>query len=195
MSDEFQPPMMPGPQPMMFQGQNPLGYPGQMSETIASMRWESDPLVHQLYRMLGGYEITLDSQNQLVRKRDGKVKPLMNDVGIERVISLIRGLVNPVTALSNIDDEEANELIRQVLYDFILDLVNNKERWSIEDGDMHTVMSIVKSIVFMQLKRAVGGHESTNFRTQTFEQNMQQNYQQSNAQGASILPWKMGSKK
>jgi hypothetical protein len=39
-------------------------------------------------------------------------------------------------------------------------------------------MSIVKSIVFMQYKRPVGGHESHNFRTQTFEQNVQQSYNQ-----------------
>jgi hypothetical protein len=32
--------------------------------------------------------------------------------------------------------------------------------------------------VFMQYKRPVGGHESHNFRTQTFEQNVQQSYNQ-----------------
>lgn len=159
----------------------------QVSDTIASMRWEVDPLVFQLYRMLGGYEVTINEKNEIVKKRDNKVQPLMNDFGIERVISLVRGVVNPVTSLSNIDDEEANELIRQVLYAFIVDLCLNQERWDVHDGDKHTIMSIVKSVVFMQYKRSVGGHESHNFRTQTFEQNVQQSYNQPQQQSGGLF--------
>lgn len=168
---QYQPVMQPQPIPVG-------GYPGMISDTIASMRWEVDPLVHQLYRMLGGYEISINENNEIVRKRDKNIRPLMNDVGIERVISLVRGAVNPVTSLSNIDDEEANEIIRQLLYDFVIDLCINQDIWGVQDGDRRTVMSIVKSIIFMQYKRAVSGHESHNFRTQTFEQNVQQSYSQ-----------------
>lgn len=180
-------------QPMPVGINGPIGYPGQMSDTIASMRWESDPLVHQLYRMLGGYEITINEKNELVRQRNAaNVMPLMNDVGIERMIALIRGVVNPVTALTNVDDEEANEMIRQILYQLVLDLSMNQGRWGVHDGDKGTIMSIMKSIIFSQGKRSVGGHEASNFRTQTFEQNMSQNLQSSNSGGWSLMP-KWGS--
>lgn len=171
-------------QPVMQTSPMPAGMmPSSLNENIASMRWELDPLIHQLYRMLGGYEITINEKNEVVKRRDKNIRPLMNDLGIERVISLVRGVVNPVTSLSNIDDEEANELIRQVLYDFTIDLCLNMDRWNVDIGDRGTITSIVKSIVFMQIKRPVAGHESHNFRTQTFEQNVQQSYNQPPQQG------------
>lgn len=177
--EQYQPVMQTSPMPQGMMS-------NQMSEGIASMRWEVDPLVFQLYRMLGGYEITIGEDNKIIKKRESTIQPLMNDFGIERVISLVRGVVNPVTSLSNIDDEEANEIIRQVMYDFICDLCLNQDRWAVHDGDKSTIMSIVKSIVFMQYKRSVGGHESHNFRTQTFEQNVQQSYNQPQQSGGMI---------
>lgn len=175
----YQPVMQPNPLPgSMFNGQ--------MSDTIASMRWEVDPLVFQLYRMLGGYEVRVNDENRIVKVRDTTIKPLMNDFGIERVISLVRGVVNPVTSLSNIDDEEANEIIRQTMYRFIRDLPLNREKWGVEKDDMNTIVSIVTGIVFMQFKRAVGGHESHNFRTQTFEQNVAQSFNQPQQQSGFL---------
>ena len=182
---EQAPPM---PIPSQFPMQGPGGFASAMSDTIASMRWESDPLIHQLYRTLGGYEISINENNDVVRKRDPKHKPLMNDRGIERMIALVRGMVNPVTALSNIDDEEANEIIRQVLYRIIIDLVLNQELWQVDTSDRSTIMSVMKVLVFMQVKRAVGGHESQNYKTQTLEQNLQSNINQQQV-GNSWFPF------
>lgn len=186
--------MQPMPLPVY---NNPPPFPGMMNDNIASMRWESDPLVHQLYRMLGGYEITVNEHNQLVKQRDKNFNPLMNDIGIERVIALVRGVVNPVTSLSNIDDLEANMLINQVLVGFAATLLENMERWEVNTGDRSTIMNIMKTIVFSQVKRSVGGHESSNFRTQTFEQSLQQNFTQgaNRAGGGGLMPWNWGGTK
>jgi hypothetical protein len=187
--------MMPPLPPLSMQAGGPMGYPGQMSDTIASMRWESDPLIHQIYSMLGGYEITVNEKNQVVRRRDGSVKPLMNDVGIERCIALVRGAVNPSVVLSNVDEDRADELTRQVLYRLIVDIAVNQDRWEIHPGDKNTVFSILEMILFMQIQRAVGGHESTNFRTQTFEQNVAQSMNQQQPQGFSLWPTFGGKKR
>lgn len=161
------------------------------SDTIASMRWESDPLIIQLRVSLGAYQAvaTLDGKTGLQRQTG--VTPLINDLGIDRFVAIIRGVVNPVVSLSNIDDEEANTLIRQILYDLIFDISYNKHRFEIHNGDMRTIMSIMKSIVFMQVKLPVSGHEARNFRTQTIEQNMQQTLSQPQ-RGSSLNPFSWG---
>jgi len=153
----------------------PINAGNGMSDTIASIRWESDPLIINLRIRLGGYRPVADKDGQTMLERQGNVKPMVNDLGIDRFVAIIHGIVNPVVALSNIDDQEANTLIRQILYQIIGDITYNKDRFGIHDGDRRAVMSVLKTIVFMQLKRPVGGHEAHNFRTQTVEQSLNQN--------------------
>lgn len=164
------------------------GMPGGVSDTIASMRWENDPLVQQLYKMLGCYDITIDPRtSQVVRSRTNSDSALVNDLGIDRIIAIIRGVVNPVMALSNIDEEEANELTRQILRSIRTSIVYNKERFGIHDGDLTTISNCVKPVVFAEIRRAIGGHESRNFRTQTFEQNLQQSQNMNNTGGFKLF--------
>lgn len=166
-----------------------------VSEGIASMRWESDQLIISLRIRLGGYTpmANKDGQTQLVRMQ-GMI-PMVNDLGIDRFCALIQGVVNPVSGLSNIDDQEANTLINQVLKGLIAEIVYNQKRFEIHSGDMKNIMSILKVLVFMQLKRAVSGHESKNFRTQTVEQNVQQSLQNQSQQSSGMNPFLWGSKK
>lgn len=170
---------------------SPLQASAYHNEGIASMRWESDPLVINLRIRLGSYvptHNTTEGKTQLVRPEG--VDPMVNDVGIDRFIALIQGVVNPVTSLSNIDDQEANTLIRQILHDMIFEIAYNKDRFKIHSGDMRNVFSILKSLVFMQVKRAVAGHESENFRTQTFEQSLNQSIENQNQrQGWNPFQW------
>lgn len=147
----------------------------QQDASIASMRWESDPLVVSLRVRLGAYTVVAEGetgQTQLIRPPNAQ--PMVNDVGIDRFVALISGVVNPVTSLTNIDDEEANTLINQVLKALVSEIVYNQERFEIHKGDMRSIMSIMKSLVFTQFKRSVSGHESKNYRTQTVESHMQQ---------------------
>lgn len=162
------------------------------SDTIASMRWENDPLIVNLRIRLGGYTAVASRDGSTGLQRTEGMHPMVNDLGIDRLVALIQGVVNPVTSLSNIDDEEANTLIRQILYGVIRDLVYNQDRYEIDSGDKTAVMDIIKSIVFMQVKRAVSGHESRNFRTQTIEQNLQQNMTMPKQQGSMFNPFSWG---
>lgn len=168
--------------------------PGNMSDTIASMRWESDTMIINLRVRLGGYVVTANKDGQTLLQRPVGVVPLVNDIGIDRFVAIIHGVVSPVVALSNIDDDEANTLIRQILYDIIFDLVYNKDRFEVHNGDMRSIMSIMKTIVFMQVKRPVGGHESHNFRTQTIEQSVNQSMNAPQQHGSIFNPFSWGRK-
>ena len=173
--------------PQLPAGIQPINAATGMSDTIASMRWESDPMIVNLRISLGAYVPTANRDGQTLLARPVGVTPMVNDLGIDRFVAIIRGVVNPVVALSNIDDDEANTLIRQFLYGIIFDMVYNKDRFEIHDGDMRAVFAIMKSLVFNQLKRPVSGHESKNFRTQTVEQSLNQNMNMPQRSGGSIF--------
>lgn len=181
------------PPPQMGYGMMP---PPSNDASIAGMRWQADQIVYELYKRLGGYDIVVQKNGVAKLERDPNIKAKLNDDGIQSIISLIQAYVNPVVALSNLDDEEANELIRQVLYRLAGDIVLNKDRFDIHDGDMGFIMNIVKGILFTQLKRAVSGHESRNFHTQTVEQNVQQHTTQ-NGQSPTFgfLPMSFGRRR
>jgi hypothetical protein len=103
---------------------------------------------------------------------------MMNVLGADRFIARVRSEVNQISALSNTDDSEANMLICQDLDEFTIDLCLNQFKWGVDFADMQGLEDMHKNIVFMQFKRSVGGHESRNFRTQSFEQNVQQSFNQ-----------------
>lgn len=184
-------PMMMPPLPVQMQ---PLPAASGMSDTIASMRWENDPLIINLRIRLGGYMPEATEDGLTLLKPNPQATRLVNDLGIDRFIATIHGVVNPIVALSNIDDEEANTLIRQTLYSILFDMTYNQHRFEIHTGDMRTVFSIMKSLVFMQFKRPVSGHEARNFRTQTVEQNMnsQMNMPPQNRGGGALSMFGLG---
>lgn len=178
-------------QPMVFPQApasiQPINVNNGMSDTIASMRWENDPMIINLRIRLGAYQPVSSDDGRTLLKREKGITPMVNDLGIDRFVAVIHGVVNPVVALSNIDDDEANTLIRQILYQIIGDIAYNKDRFEIHDGDRRMVMSILKAIVFMQLKRPVSGHEAHNFRTQTVEQNVNQQMNMPQRQSGSLF--------
>ena len=181
---------MGGPMPQMIP---PMPSPDAMTPpsneaNIASMRWESQQIVYELYKVLGGYEVNVNADGTIKFYREGTDKPKINDDGIKSIVSMIRSVVNPSVVLSNIDDEDANELIRQLLYALMRHLVYNYKRFEIDEGDIGHIFNIVKPIVFSQVKRSVGGHESLNFHTQTLEHNIQQHSTQGQ-QGGGFLFW------
>lgn len=166
-------------------------YPGPLSQplndpTIAHMRWVPDELSHMIYKRLAGVNITVVNGEVKYLAIPG-VEAKMNQEGIEFILTSIEGVINQFVGLSNISDEEANELIGQYLYGLAGDLVYNQGRFKLHTGDMRLVMNLVKALVFSQVKRAVKGHESKNFSTQHVEQNTQQHFTQGQAQSNWLL--------
>lgn len=187
----------PGPPPMqqppMMGGSFGGGFtpPPLNDPTIAHMRWVPDELSATIYKRLAAVEIHIGPDGAPAYRRIQGVTPKLNNEGIEFVLATIEGLINQFVGLSNISDEEANELIAQYLYSLAGDLVYNQGRFELHTGDMRLVMNVVKGLVFTQVKRAVKGHESRNFTTQHVEQNMQQHLSQGQLNsGFSLNPFK-----
>lgn len=181
---------MPPPMPNMPYGVG-MGVSNAPSNdaTIASMRWESDPITWAIYKDLGACEPMVTPEGKIELVAVEGVHPLMNNKGIRATVALIKSNINPAVSLSNFDDEEANMLIKQTCIAYACQLALNNELWGVDVTDMHTIQKIVNTLVFSQVKRAVAGHEATNFQTQVLEHNVQQHYSQgNNGGGFSLLP-------
>jgi hypothetical protein len=157
------------------------------SSTIAGMRWNGDQLILQLYKLLGDYDVKVDTNGQYTFERLGTVRPRINDEGLQAIMSIIQSNVNASVSLSNITNDDANTLVRQTCIAVAVELTYNQYEWGITDSNKSIIMSVIKSIVFNQQKRAVEGHESQNYRTQTFEQNVQQQYTQNQPNNGGFL--------
>lgn len=187
---------MPPPQPLNMGG---MGYGSftspSMDPSIANMRWNPEAVVYELYKRLAAVEIKITEDRQVTYQPIPNVRPKMNFEGIQTILTTIESVVNPFVSLTNINDEEANELIRQLLVSVACDLVYNQDRFAIHQGDMRLIMNVVKGLVFSQVKRAVAGHESKNFHTQTVEQTMQQHSTMQQGNQNSWFPKMFGGKK
>ena len=168
--DNTMPPMSMPMMPPMFQPQD---------SNIASMRWEGQNIINELYKILGGYDVKTDKDGNIVYERKNKFhRAFINDEGLEALSAIIQSNVNPYVSLTNIELENANELIRQILYDITECIITKQEEYGIKDiSDANIIYNVIKSLVYCQVMRAVNGHESRNFRTQTTEQTMTQNNQ------------------
>jgi hypothetical protein len=168
----YQQPMMP---------QMPIGRFNEESGAIAHMRWRDDDLIAYVEEMLGGYKEYVDVDGKLKRiKNDSRA--IVNDEGLNEITTFLKAHLNTAIVLSNIEEKKANILIKIQLVEFAKLLTYNQERFEIKKGDLELVQSLIRPIVFSQIYRAVGGHESKNYRTQSFEQNVQQHSTMQNQQ-------------
>jgi len=82
-------------------------------------------------------------------------EPLMNDLGIKSVVSLVQTIVSQVTVMSNLDKDEIAAL-RDYLADTIIrDLMMNRIRYEIKSAnDRHRISFIAITSAFICMKRA-----------------------------------------
>lgn len=128
---------------------------------IAALRWEPDEIIDNLVKRLGFYDMLTDPNTGERRFfRPPNVRPLVNDMGLNAIVGLVQGWVSPVTSLSNWDDMLTNNMIASQLDNLIFLLVENRERYEIEHGDLYVIKGILYSLCVGQFHRAKEGHET-----------------------------------
>ena len=97
-------------------------------------------------------------------REDGTIEqispPLMNLLGISRILFFMDILINQNTILSHIEDREISKLIIAVGDDLLMDLAINWREYGVKDRSMLNL--IEKSVLipgFLALKRALGQGE------------------------------------
>lgn len=147
-------------------------------DNIMSMRWENKELISQLWMQLT-YRTpqTINGESVLVKVVDGK--PPINYIGARSIVSLVQSVVNTVGSLSKITEEHAMLLLRHTKKSLRRSIViNNHEFECDERSKQQQILQIVENIVFLQLMRAVNGHESRQSATQIVERKDEGSYRQ-----------------
>ena len=79
----------------------------------------------------------------------------MNTIGVDSVLSWLRVHLGKNIALSNLDQSEINEFMRDELPVFNLELVQNEKKWNIKSSSARAAVSRwIEIAMYVQLKRA-----------------------------------------
>ncbi|HPR90257.1 MAG TPA: hypothetical protein PLD93_02365, partial [Synergistaceae bacterium] len=88
-------------------------------------------LVTEMFRTLTGYELKWSTEGSPVLV-EGEYK-MMNRKGALHFFHFIRQSVNPITSLTDWDEERANRHLQNRMLNFNLSLYNNYDRWDIDE--------------------------------------------------------------
>lgn len=109
-----------------------------------------DEVIENIVRELSG-ELFLPSKGKVIKFRE----PLMNELGIARIGSILHSYLHKGIILSNLSDAEINHLLRSLMETVITDLFINHDLYGIrKESDMELIIHIVESNVLAALKRA-----------------------------------------
>lgn len=164
------------------------GYGWGGESNIMSMRWENKELIDQLWRNLAYMTPqTIEGKQYLIQ--NSNVKPPINYEGAKAIINIIQSVVNTVGSLSKIHQDQALILLKHIKQSTRrLIVIKGHDYACTERVDKQLVLQIVENICFLQLMRAVGGHESQQSRTNLQEKREEGSYT-SQSKGGFRLPW------
>lgn len=138
--------------------QNPYSTPSSTREAqeTQSLLQEINPasIVVELKHLLAGEEFD-DTDN----KWHKKYEELLNNEGINKVIGIMKGVVNTNTILSNLTDKEVNLLVWDVGVEITLLLVMKWEDYEVDKANLTTIVSLCCRTCFLALKRGMNHGE------------------------------------
>jgi len=108
--------------------QMPMTYPTGMHSGNMVYMTNPDKELEKLEQNFRGYHWT---QNGYVKRFDAR----MNEQGIDKVVGLVRSLVNRITFMSNLDDRKLMGLLEGMADTLVTVLMMNKEAFGIRSDD------------------------------------------------------------
>jgi hypothetical protein len=160
--------------------------PGAQEATIMEKRWEGDALAWELVKILSG-KIPVEKDGKVQLMPIMNVEPMINDQGINSIITVVRTYVSPQVVLSNFGENEAGTIIKQACQSLREHLALRQQDFKINKHDLDFIYSQVRTLIVAQVLRARNGHEARNSRTQTIEQ--QQHSFSETKQGGGFSLW------
>jgi len=169
---------------------NNYGYEWNAQGNIMSMRWENKALIDELWKSLS-YMVPKTYNGKTYLTTETTAKPPINPEGARAIINIIQSVVNTVGSLSKIHQEQALTLLKHIKQAARrLIIVKGHEYECHTRVDKQQVLQLVENICFLQLMRAVEGHESHQSRTNLVEKRGEESYKmESKGGGGFSLPW------
>lgn len=144
----------------------PQIYTQQPRDDSIIWRLEARDIVEQIEHHLKGEflvdkEITIDDKLEIIQEWTADpAAAVMNDQGVKSVVSLVQILVNKVTFLSNLDDDEIIDVCRDMHLAIARDVYNNWNDYGI-NKQPGPIINEIMTLVFVGFKRAMGAGERT----------------------------------
>lgn len=130
----------------------PPSYPFTNPDTLAQIINRRDPV-----------EEMVDSLKGIRRRKDGFItfqsqRPLLNELGIEAMVTILKSVLSQNIILSKLDIEEIKSMTDIIGESVIYDLELNYKKYGIVDtSQMDKVATVVIISVYSSLKSAIGG--------------------------------------
>jgi len=155
-------------EPQSMEEQTQAEYPGQpQQDDAASIIRQIDPKkeIEKIEYELKGYVL-----------HDGKyhkpanTKPLMNDEGVNAILSVVRSYVTLNTTLSNNKDDEISRIMNTMIKIIVTLLYQKKQAYDIrDDAERWRIMEIVIPRIYMAIKRSLNEGDKRFLKGQTVE--------------------------
>lgn len=124
------------------------------------IKWQQD-LGEDLKQSIFDLGYTIDKNGWLTQRED--MKPLMNQKGIKKFISLARPHLSKNLIMSNYTEERILRNLRNTTVDFIMDLGYHHKVYNIVEGpDMSTIVDMFKRLIEPAHFRSLGAGERNN---------------------------------
>lgn len=106
-------------------------------------------VVEELYHALSGE--VYDYKNKTWTR---KLKPFLNEGGVNTIITRVRAIVNQNTTMSNLDDERIHKIIVAIGDELDILLFLKYEEFEVDKANLTTIVSMVQEMVYCSLMRA-----------------------------------------
>lgn len=126
-----------------------------------------DTIIEMIKHSLKGeyWDATKGKDGQWVRAGT----PLMNDKGINQVITILRPFTNSLIFLSNIDEKMVNKITLDISFAFIEAFYLSYEDYGIKDENLDIVRNMVVVPIYASLRRSVNEGEKVFLTKSMFE--------------------------
>ena len=139
--------------------------------------------------------LKVDSEGNLVKLSD-TTRPMLNDMGVNDILSCMSSVINRSIALSNLEEWEVYLLLEQTSFSIITLLTFNGYLYGVAESDRQAICASARNFTYAFLKRAY--HEGDKrFFSKTVVQSFSETKNTAPRQGSSLNPinWFKGGEK
>lgn len=118
-------------------------------------------------------------------------EPLMNDIGIKSVTGQIKSVVNRITIMSNLKEQEISQLMQYITRSLVYDLMLNRIKYEIAFENRTKIVSSTLTLVHNCLKRSQNGDDKRFWKgsTQTIEHTTTSNQRRNGGFAERFMGW------
>ena len=124
--------------------------------SVAQLQLDMSDVINFIEHDLKGeyFYIGMDDNGQQMREWRKSGVRMMNDKGVQTIISILHTYLNPNTFLTNLDDEDIERMMSRIHKHLAGLFIDKQEDWEIPNALLDTLMDKVTNIVWLAMKRA-----------------------------------------